>query len=244
MSVTESKSLIDFMEGKNVLVFDTETTGLPDPGPAGFNTYWPYQESARYKKSRIVSIAWSYIPNFSQANINSNNIVEYIRRPEDFTEIPTAHIHGITYEKAVAEGITLYDILANKGLADAIKEADYIVAHNVKFDYNILQADLFRIIEDYPLVAECINHLRHIEEENRLICTAMIGRTICKIEYKGYGACSVRNSYESNKKQKTNIKYKTPKLVELYKHYYGKEFDNQHNASADVWALLEIMKCL
>ena len=31
--IEESESVISFLEGKNVFIFDTETTGLPDKDP-------------------------------------------------------------------------------------------------------------------------------------------------------------------------------------------------------------------
>jgi DNA polymerase III epsilon subunit-like protein len=234
-----SKSLLDFMEGKNVLVFDTETTGLPERGPFGFGSYYPYYETAMYKNSRIVSIAWSFIPNFNINNIDSTNIKHFLRKPEDFNEIPNSHIHGITFDDAMQNGFPLLDILNNKGLGDAIKSADYIVAHNAKFDYHVLQSDLYRMMEDNEAVSEIIFHLRDIESQSRLICTAEMGKTVCKLPYKS-GLCSVKSGSFRNQK----VTYKMPKLIEMYQHFYGCLFENQHNASADVWALLEIMKRL
>jgi DNA polymerase-3 subunit alpha len=242
------ESIISFMEGKNVLVFDTETTGLPNIGPCGFGSYYPYYQTEMYKQSRLVSIAWSYIPNFSRTSIDSNNINHYLRQPEGFTEIPNSHIHGITFENAQKEGIPLLDILDKKGLGEAIDMADYVVAHNAKFDYNILQSDLYRIIYNDDLVAKTINNLKNIEEQNRLICTGELGKTVCKMTYKNNNNNNTNANSNSNannsyaKRQKIN--YKMPKLIEMYRYFYNKDFDNQHNASADVWALLEIMKCL
>ena len=44
MASSSSKSVIDFLDGKNVFVFDTETTGLPERVPGGkwgtANEYW------------------------------------------------------------------------------------------------------------------------------------------------------------------------------------------------------------
>ncbi len=39
-----------------VLVFDTETTGLPSR--KGYDKYYPYTELIHYDKSRIISICW------------------------------------------------------------------------------------------------------------------------------------------------------------------------------------------
>ena len=64
------------------------------------------------------------------------------------------------------------------------------------------------------------------------ICSGELGRNICKLEYKTRGWGGSGNPSRG---------YKMPKLVELYKHFYGCEFDNAHNADGDVRALL---RCL
>ena len=70
-----SKSVLDFLKGKNVFVFDTETTGLPLGSPSGWGSYWDYRMNDKYDSSRIVSIAWASINNFDRENIdNSNNV--------------------------------------------------------------------------------------------------------------------------------------------------------------------------
>ena len=48
-------------KGKNLLIFDLETTGLPIT--PRFGEYYNYIENDKYNSSRIVSIAWSIIKN-------------------------------------------------------------------------------------------------------------------------------------------------------------------------------------
>lgn len=229
-------SLLKFLEGKNVLVFDTETTGLPNRGNKKYGEYEPYYMTSQYDSSRIVSIAWKYIENFKQTELKSNDIKHFIRYPENFNEIPNSHIHGITYDDALKNGIPLYDIL-EAGLYEAIKKSDYVIAHNILFDYHILASELYRMEEDKILMAtDCIIKLNDLLRKNALICTGEISKDLCKLEF--------QNNYYNNNNPKRIKKYKIPKLIELYKHFYNKEFPNQHNASGDVWALLEIMKLL
>jgi hypothetical protein len=56
--IEESKSVISFLEGKNVFIFDTETTGLPDRVPGSrwgtASEYWDYRMSEKYRSARIV----------------------------------------------------------------------------------------------------------------------------------------------------------------------------------------------
>lgn len=240
MSLQESK--LCFLEGKNVFIFDTETTGLPERVPgAKWGTageYWPYNRSNKYTNARLVSIAWVYIEGFTKSAIDLEklDIPHYIRKPEGFTEIPTTHIHGISYSMAVLEGLPLLDIFLHKGLKDILYKVDYIIAHNVMFDIHILQSELYRIQTDDAIKA--VMKLENMKTLKKCICSGVIGRDLCKIEYKRKTvSTSSSTSFTSNKPKM----YKMPKLVELYKHFYGEEFKNQHDASGDVLALV---KCL
>jgi DNA polymerase III epsilon subunit-like protein len=260
-------SPLKFLEGKNILVFDTETTGLPERCPNGWGSYWSYFMNEKYDSSRIISIAWSSIHNFHKDKINFNDnkdilpiptapttnpsnpttnpttnpftpttnptttIEHYLRYPEGFTEINNSHIHGIKYEDTLISGVTFNDLLMTKGLCVDILKADYIVAHNINFDYHVLMNELYRLGTEHAKA--CMLHLNKLKSQGRCICTGEISTDICKMEFKSV------SSYKGTKKAKT---YKMPKLSELYVYYYGKEFENQHSADGDVKALLEIIK--
>lgn len=230
-------SVISFLEGKKVLVFDTETTGLPQrvPGAKWGSTseYHHYTMNDKYESARIVSIAWSFIPTFNKSTISEQQIHSFIRfPPPEMLDIPTAHIHGITYEMAKEQGIPFADILAadhqnnsriseNSGLANEILNAEYIIAHNVMFDIHILLNELWRLGDESALT--CIEHINKLLAMGRCICSGELGRGICKITYKN------------------SKRYKMPKLVELYKYFFGCEFDGQHSADGDVRALLHCL---
>ena len=237
-SETTSTSTLNFLKNKNVFVFDTETTGLPERSPSGWGSYWSYFMNEKYESSRIVSIAWSTIHNFNRdtsekINDSINNIKHYLRYPEGFTEINNSHIHGITYENTLNNGFLLNDLLENKGLCVDILKSDYIVAHNIDFDYYVLMNELYRLGTESAKA--CMIHLNTLYTKKRCICTGKLSTDICKMEFKTI------SNYKGNKKAK---RYKMPKLSELYVYYYGKEFDNQHSADGDVKALLEIMRKL
>ena len=234
-------SVLNFLEGKNVLVFDTETTGLPERKNNKFGEYYPYYMSHKYDSSRMVSIAWKYIPNFSKTTMNSDDIQHFIRYPEDFYDIPNSHIHGITYEHAQQTGIPFNDIL-EAGLYEAIKNCHYIIAHNVLFDYHILASELFRVDNENLMATECVIKLNELINNKGLVCTGELGKDLCQLEFTN-NYYNYNNSYGSPNAKRVK-KYKMPKLVELYKHFYNTEFPNQHNASGDVWALLEVMKLM
>jgi DNA polymerase III epsilon subunit-like protein len=229
-------SVISFLEGKNVFIFDTETTGLPlrVPGAKWGSTseYWPYNMNEKYDSARIVSIAWSFIPTFNKSTLPEQPIQSAIRfPPPEILDIPTSHIHGITYEMAKQQGIPFADILEDNdnrnsygnsnncgGLENAILNAEYIIAHNVMFDVHILLNELWRLGNDSAIA--CIAHINKLLAMGRCICSGELGRGICKIPYKN------------------SKRYKMPKLVELYRHFFECEFEGQHSADGDVRALL------
>ena len=244
-SASATESAIKFLEGKNIFVFDTETTGLPDKCPNGWGSYWSYFMNEKYEKARIISIAWSSIHNFNKDTIklntddnkidenNTTKIEHYLRYPEGFTEINNSHIHGIKYEDTLNNGIKFNDLLEKKGLCVDILKADYIVAHNINFDYHVLMNELYRLGTEYAKA--CMLHLNILKSKGKFICTGEISTEICKMEFKTV------STYKGIKKAK---KYKMPKLSELYVYYFGKEFENQHSADGDVKALLEIISMI
>jgi len=113
------------------LVFDTETTGLPQ----NFNA--PLSDSGNWP--RMVQIAW-------QLHDEEGNLVEnqdYIIKPEGY-DIPfnASRIHGITTKLANEEGRDLYEVLLE--FNEVLKKTKFGVGQNVEFDYNIVGAEFFR----------------------------------------------------------------------------------------------------
>ena len=120
------------------LVFDTETTGLPQNfnAPISDTDNWP----------RMVQLAW-------QLHDSDGNLIEnqdYIIKPEGF-DIPfrASRIHGITTKIAQNEGRDLAEVL--KEFNEVIKKAEFGIGQNVEFDYKILGAEFFRRGIENPL---------------------------------------------------------------------------------------------
>lgn len=116
---------------KKYLFFDTETQGLPKnwSAPASDSNNWP----------RLVQIAWIVNDENGEKLAENNHII----KPEGFT-IPqeASNIHGITTERALAEGENLKDILIK--FAGHLVKCDYVVAHNIAFDEKIIEAEMIR----------------------------------------------------------------------------------------------------
>lgn len=120
------------------LFFDTETTGVPRNyrAPVSDLKNWP----------RMVQLAWLATDHQG----NELAAAELIVRPEGFT-IPAdaARIHGITTERALAEGVPLAQ--AAEAFLAALQGADLLVGHNIEFDCNILGAEFLRLGGPNPL---------------------------------------------------------------------------------------------
>jgi DNA polymerase-3 subunit alpha len=119
-------------EGSMILIFDTETTGLPRDwnAPLSDGDNWP----------RLVQLAWQLHDKDGKLISRGNQIVQ----PEGFT-IPynSTKIHGITTERAQDEGVPLSDVV-KEFMADAAK-AKYVMGHNIGFDVNVVGAELLRL---------------------------------------------------------------------------------------------------
>ncbi|NPA42791.1 MAG: DNA polymerase III subunit alpha [Chlorobi bacterium] len=117
------------------LIFDTETTGLPEKGvPFTEISAWP----------RMVQIAW-------QLHDDEGRLVEhgdFLVRPEGFN-IPfeAQRKHGISTELASAEGKPLEEVL--DAFEQVLAKADFLVGHNLSFDIDVLSAEFIRTGRDY-----------------------------------------------------------------------------------------------
>ncbi|MEX0610199.1 MAG: DNA polymerase III subunit alpha [Balneolaceae bacterium] len=113
------------------LIFDTETTGLPQDfsAPIADLNNWP----------RLVQLAWQLHDHTGKLISCGNHIV----RPEGFT-IPfnSEKIHGISTERAQKEGVDLEFVL--KEFSKDMQRAYFLIGHNVSFDEKVMGAEYLR----------------------------------------------------------------------------------------------------
>lgn len=116
-----------------VIVFDTETTGLPERGNNNVTdtTKWPH----------IIQL--SYIG----FDTEKKEIFEYsdyiiLLNPEVTISPESIAVHKITRERSEREGIPIEQVLA--AFRECLKDADLIVAHNINFDKNMLMVECNR----------------------------------------------------------------------------------------------------
>lgn len=119
-----------------ILVFDTETTGLPRDWNAPLSDLdnWP----------RLVQLAWQLHTPEGKL-INRGN---FIVKPDGFT-IPfnAMKVHGISTERAERDGHPLNEVL-DVFQAD-LDRATHIMGHNIGFDVNIVGSELIRAAREH-----------------------------------------------------------------------------------------------
>ncbi|MDB0040622.1 exonuclease domain-containing protein [Algibacter sp.] len=210
---------------RKFIVFDTETNGLPhDWNTAPDNSEnWP----------NLIQIGW-YI--FGE-NANFISKSQYLIEPNGFTIKPkVTELTGITQNEARQKGVRLKEALALFKLA--LDECDYVVAHNLEFDSNVLISETLRMSIDH------IDLLPHRVNVNKRM---IIKVSDLNFDFRSNGICTMKESVSFC--NLTKLKY--PKLEELYVKLFNKEINAEHNALEDskitalcFWELLwrEIVK--
>jgi DNA polymerase III epsilon subunit-like protein len=146
-----------------VLVFDTETSGLPtERNPSIVETSkWPFILQLSFivyddEKQKIIQIKDSYI---------KQNIII----PQE-----SINIHGITQEIMETKGVDLEDEMNIFDIA--LKNADIVVGHNISFDKRVYMVEAIR------------RYRRQYFTRNKVkkpeYCTMKNSTKLCKIEKK------------------------------------------------------------
>lgn len=145
-----------------VLVFDTETTGLPT------NNYNAQRGKWYNYWGHIVQLSWILY------DTNTNSILQkedkIINLPENI-ELPqeSINIHGITREMMLCDGVEITKALTL--FRGALQICDVIVGHNIDFDINMVRAEMIRSgAIDYFLMLNV-----------PIVCTMKTNRKYCKI---------------------------------------------------------------
>lgn len=137
-----------------------------------------------------------------------------ILKPDGYV-IPEAStkVHGISNERAIKNGEDRDKVISFLDLV--LYNSDIIIGHNVSFDLNVIKSEIIRVKGKENALFE--------QKEHGIIDTMKMGMNICKIP---------NLSFHTRLSQP----YKYPKLDELYYQLFNKNFDNQHDAMADIQA--------
>lgn len=200
------------------LVFDTETTGLPQTKHMNDDNLhlWPY------------IVQFSYVIYDSDLNNIIKTVDEIIKIPEEVSiSEGSTQIHGITKTMTDEKGENIEIILKNFFVD--LTTVDLFVGHNISFDINMLKVALLRLIENKKgnftprqvMVAK--SNLEYLNKYKNIYCTLQKSISLCNIK--------VTNRYGG-------VYLKFPKLIELYKKLFDKEPKHLHNSLNDILVTL------
>lgn len=145
-----------------VLVFDTETTGLPS------NNYEAHKGKWYNFWGHIVQLSWILY------DTETNSIIQQedkIIKLDENIELPesSVNIHGITREIMNIKGNKLMDSI--ELFINSLEICDMIMGHNVNFDINMVRAEMIR--------SGAIDYFKLLNVP--IVCTMKKYRKYCKI---------------------------------------------------------------
>lgn len=188
------------------LIIDTETTGFPSKSlPANH----PGQ-------ARICQIAALKL----DAEFNEIGELYTLIKPDGWQISKGAsECHGISMEMCEQEGRAMKEVMDE--FLSLTSTFGYIVAHNYKFDYQMLVIE--ETVNNKIMFPPCDTY--------QSICTMELCTPICKLPH------TRRNAFGQA--------YKWPKLVEAYKFFFpNEEMAKAHDALSDVRATAKIYRKL
>lgn len=122
----------------HILVFDTETTGIPN----NFNLQANKNNIDNWNNARVLQVAWLIINKDNQTVSEFNSIVKPYG---NFVITPTnQRIHGLTQEFVINNGITICDVIYQLKCDISKYNVCTLVAHNFNFDKNVLLSEIYR----------------------------------------------------------------------------------------------------
>lgn len=144
-----------------VLVFDTETTGLPErsAGNVCKTQYWPH----------VIQLSYiMYDTEKRSILVNHDHIIK-LAPHVNITET-SIEMHGITREKSERDGVCMKYAL--ELFIICMKESDVIVAHNMSFDREMIGVECIR--------QNCLTPFNLVN--NIEFCTMKSTVKLCRIE--------------------------------------------------------------
>ena len=207
-----------------IIIFDTETTGLPKKviKPAKQEVIdEEVVQKAPYVVVSETEMIWPHIVQFSYI-VYDTTINQILKISDNIIKLPTGvvipqecvNIHGITNEMSAKRGVDI-DLVLRKFMAD-VRLVDKVVAHNMNFDYNMIKAEIYRVMNHaYPhftrgavdLVERYKSYLFILENlKEKMYCTMKNTISLCNIQI-----MSKTGRYFA----------KFPKLVELHEKLFG-----------------------
>jgi DNA polymerase III alpha subunit (gram-positive type) len=144
-TTSETQSTTD---EKYIIVMDVETTGLIKkrgltPNSNNLNMF-----------PNIVQFSWGLYTKSGECN----QMKDYIIKPNNWTVGESIKYHGISQERALAEGVDIKDALSDYK-NDIDNHCSLLVCHNMTFDKTVVTSELMRLNMTVSNVNECCTML-------------------------------------------------------------------------------------
>lgn len=199
------------------LVFDTETTGLPNTKIINPDTLelWPH----------VVQFSFVIYDDITNDIVESKDYIIKVDDSVNITEEST-NIHGITNELSKTNGIEIQHVL--NVFFTHLKNVDILVGHNVIFDINMVKIELLRII----YLNNRISHKDRVHVKHNLHYLTNFNNVCCTLK-DSIEFCDIK---ALDRHGKTYTKW--PKLVELHQKLFETVPNNLHNSFNDILVTL------
>lgn len=190
-----------------IMVFDVETNGLP---------LWQ-EPSVHPGQPHIVE----YSAMLADAETHQELGFDYLMiRPEGWTIPPElTKIHGISEERALAEGVP--ERLAVNAYMAMVQKADRICAFGIDFDTRIMRIAMLRC----GMTKE---HVNELTASKTRVCLMRQATPLCKLP-------PTEKMMAAGRK-----KWKTPTLTEAVKELLGEDLEGAHDSRVDVLATMRV----
>jgi DNA polymerase-3 subunit epsilon len=228
-----------------ILAFDTETSDRAPYIPG--TTIWENSKKLlSIKDLKKKNSKWNTLLNKWPSIIQLAYVLYDTEHPAAKTKIFNKYIDIEDEIKISEESFAIHHISKDKikkmdsknrsKIQDALKEfledvkaADIIVGHNVAFDRKMIVAEMLRLTKDLT-IDDSDNNIIEMMTNKKFKCTQEITRPICKLQ----------QTNGPNKKE--YYKYKTPKLIEAYEHFFGciPKLELLHDALIDAIICLRV----
>lgn len=203
-----------------VLVFDTETTGLPQSKIISPDTLkmWPH----------IVQFSYViYDTDLKDITVSSDDIIKV--DDNVIINAESINLHGITHDISQKKGKKLNKVL--DVFCNYLKTTDVLIGHNVIFDIQMVKVELLRIIYALSLEEHDNNNYNN-NYKNNLYSISNFTNTYCTMQ-NTIELCSIK---KTDKYGKEYNKY--PKLSELHQTLFHTSPNHLHNSFNDILVTL------
>ena len=192
-----------------VIVFDTETTGLPKTKVLtnGLLSLWPH----------IVQLSYIVYDIHEKELVKIRDFIIKVPCNIEISEESTK-LHGITNDISYSQGTSIENIIEE--FMEDLNSCDYIIGHNIDFDINMIKAELMRLNMNITKNMNLYyNYLEFITTCKKFYCTMQESVDLCAIK-------------KINKQGKEYFKY--PKLIELHQKLFNSSPKGLHNSLNDI----------